>query len=373
MNQIHVVIPVYNAKPYLKEAVDSVLNQPYKGIDIILVDDGSTDGSGALCDTFAAESNRVSVIHQENAGVSAARNAGIEAVLETIPPICYENHYVAFLDADDVWYKNTFSEALLRTLTHSSPYDIHAFGSVFANHDFTRFSRANQYASYHTNDGFRSIWQCGGHFGAYLYSLSLFRKHHLRFHSGLVYCEDKIFLMQNVFLSQTVHFHPTMLHIYRGRPGSAVDKISLIPAIDYYSPIIDAWVHSDTFLNSLESETGRTIGAGKVLAGIYLMDMASDHFAQGRSRSELLNYLYTHPHFHLLKDMRPHDVSEEQYRNSRLLLEAPLRFQTKWLLKGIPKRILSILKKSPFARKFIEQFKFPLTDLPPQGEYYVQE
>ncbi len=82
---IHVIIPVYNAIKYLRAAVDSVLDQPYKGINIILVDDGSTDGSGALCDMLAAESNRVSVIHQENTGVSAARNAGIEAVLETTP------------------------------------------------------------------------------------------------------------------------------------------------------------------------------------------------------------------------------------------------------------------------------------------------
>ena len=79
--QICVVIPVYNAKKYLYEAVSSVLNQKYKKIEIILIDDGSCDGSSEICDNLAQRSERIFVIHQKNSGVSAARNAGIDYVL----------------------------------------------------------------------------------------------------------------------------------------------------------------------------------------------------------------------------------------------------------------------------------------------------
>lgn len=89
--EIAVVVPVYNAKNYLKKAVMSVLNQKYKKIKIILVDDGSTDGSSDLCDELACQYAAVTALHQENGGVSAARNYGIEYVLTSD-----ENRYITF-------------------------------------------------------------------------------------------------------------------------------------------------------------------------------------------------------------------------------------------------------------------------------------
>lgn len=81
MALIHVIIPVYNAVRFLRDAVRSVLEQPCKDIEIILVDDGSTDGSAELCDELVVTDARISVLHQQNQGVSVARNNGIEYVL----------------------------------------------------------------------------------------------------------------------------------------------------------------------------------------------------------------------------------------------------------------------------------------------------
>ena len=90
---VSVIIPVYQTKEYLKECIDSVLSQKYRELEIILVDDGSTDGSGALCDTFAGTDPRMRVIHKENGGLSSARNAGIEASA---------GEYITFIDSDDM-------------------------------------------------------------------------------------------------------------------------------------------------------------------------------------------------------------------------------------------------------------------------------
>lgn len=89
---ISVIIPLYNAEDYLERCVDSVLEQTYNNIEVILVDDGSTDGSGEICDSYAAEDDRVRVLHQENGKQAAARNAGIREA---------KGDYITFSDSDD--------------------------------------------------------------------------------------------------------------------------------------------------------------------------------------------------------------------------------------------------------------------------------
>lgn len=91
---VSVIIPVYNVRPFLEEALDSVLNQSYANLEILVIDDGSTDGSGETCDAYAKRDGRVRVIHQENRGLSAARNAGLERMT---------GEMVAFLDPDDAY------------------------------------------------------------------------------------------------------------------------------------------------------------------------------------------------------------------------------------------------------------------------------
>lgn len=99
---ITVIVPVYNAKKYLNRCIDSILAQTYKDIEIILVDDGSTDGSSMICDRYAAENPNVKVIHKENGGHQSARIAGVDAAA---------GEYVGFIDADD-WIEPEMYEQL---------------------------------------------------------------------------------------------------------------------------------------------------------------------------------------------------------------------------------------------------------------------
>lgn len=89
-----VIIPVYNVEDYLDECINSVLNQSYKNYEIILVDDGSTDESGIICDRFEKDNPQIMVIHKKNGGLSSARNIGIQLA---------KGDYVVFLDSDDYW------------------------------------------------------------------------------------------------------------------------------------------------------------------------------------------------------------------------------------------------------------------------------
>lgn len=90
--KISVIIPVYNCEKYLQDCLKSVIGQTYKDLEIIIIDDGSTDNSGTICDQFAKQDSRIQVIHQENKGVSASRNIGI---------LQMSGELVSFIDADD--------------------------------------------------------------------------------------------------------------------------------------------------------------------------------------------------------------------------------------------------------------------------------
>lgn len=97
--EISVIVPVYKVEPYLRECIDSILAQTFTDFELILVDDGSPDSCGAICDEYAEKDNRIIVIHQQNQGVSAARNAGMDIM---------RGEYVAFIDSDDYIAANYF-------------------------------------------------------------------------------------------------------------------------------------------------------------------------------------------------------------------------------------------------------------------------
>lgn len=92
MPEISIIVPVYNVEKYLEKCVDSILGQTFQDFELILVDDGSPDNSGKICDAYADTDKRITVIHQENGGLSAARNAGIEIA---------KGRYFGFVDSDD--------------------------------------------------------------------------------------------------------------------------------------------------------------------------------------------------------------------------------------------------------------------------------
>lgn len=115
---VSVIIPVYNVEAYLSECVNSVLNQTYRNIEVILVDDGSPDNCPQMCDEFALKDSRVKVVHKDNGGLSSARNAGIKVST---------GEYIMFLDSDDYWSDNDVLEGVVNTAM-STNSDIVCFG-----------------------------------------------------------------------------------------------------------------------------------------------------------------------------------------------------------------------------------------------------
>ncbi len=135
---VSVIIPVYNVLPFLVETLDSVINQTYTNLEIIIIDDGSTDGSGDICDEYAIKDRRIHVIHQKNEGLSVARNKGLEIM---------SGQAVVFLDSDDAYHPNFIREMISSLLRESVDLVV----CKFTTHETTGKMRHNYQDKHYPN------------------------------------------------------------------------------------------------------------------------------------------------------------------------------------------------------------------------------
>ena len=121
---ISVIMPVYQVEAYLQESIESVLNQDHRELELILIDDGSPDNCGAICDDYAEKDSRVRVIHQENGGAAAAKNAGLRIAKGT---------WLSFVDSDDYLEPGAYSHMLKLLKEHRADAVQCSFRDVYRN------------------------------------------------------------------------------------------------------------------------------------------------------------------------------------------------------------------------------------------------
>ncbi|MBR0507208.1 MAG: glycosyltransferase [Clostridia bacterium] len=209
---VSAVIPVYNVEKYLRECLESISGQTYDNWEAILVDDGSKDGSGRICDEAAAKDARFRVIHKENGGVSIARNTGIEAA---------QGKYVLFIDSDDVVCPNYFEEMVRTAETYGSDLVLCGFDRFNDEWETTNrlmplyvgfFRDIEQYLMLYTvsktNMFGVSIW-------AKLFRRDLLMAHNLRFDPAISYEEDCNFMADVIPHLRTVTALGESMYRYR--------------------------------------------------------------------------------------------------------------------------------------------------------------
>lgn len=220
---ISVVIPVYNVEKYLQICIDSVLSQTYKDIEIILVDDGSTDSSGIICDKYADKNNNIIVIHKKNAGLGMARNSALKAVkgdfvyfldsddyiepdqIEIMYNAIIENNvdacfvgYIAVNDSGNVLGKRIYEDKVYKGESVRKDFFVKMSGSLPNKSDCIEWSASAQ-----------------------LYSMQLIRKHELKFCSEReLISEDFVFNMDYLQYSEGVYTSSASKNYYRKNPDS---------------------------------------------------------------------------------------------------------------------------------------------------------
>lgn len=187
MTDVTFIVPVYNAKIIVSGGIDSILAQSYKDFELILVDDGSSDGSGAICDDYSQRDSRVKVIHQQNAGVSAARNAGLRAA---------HGDWVTFVDSDDL-VLDCFLQSLVDAVSADNRIDLAYCGYAIVERNTS--IKTYQSAAYIGKDQIHDalsktnlLYRCSP--WAKLFRRSIIEDNGLRFDEKLSISEDRLFL-----------------------------------------------------------------------------------------------------------------------------------------------------------------------------------
>ena len=216
---VSIIVPVYQAEETLRRCIDSILRQVYPDFELILVDDGSTDASGAICDGYAAQDSRVRVVHQANSGVSAARNAAMDLARGT---------YLQFLDSDD-WITPDATRLLVRTaqatrcdLVIADFYRVaggrvSSKGGIDEDGPLTREEFAGYMMENPADFYYGVIWNK-------LYRRELIERCGLRMDTGISWCEDFIFNLEYLLHVQTVAALRAPIYYYVKTKGSLASQ-----------------------------------------------------------------------------------------------------------------------------------------------------
>lgn len=239
MALISVIVPVYKVEAYLRRCVDSILNQSFSDFELILVDDGSPDGSGAICDAYGAADFRVHVIHQKNGGLSAARNSGVEWALHHS-----DSQWIAFVDSDD-WVHEDYLRLLYQAATETG-CRISACGFVRTageplpdiQENYQKHSSADFYCGEELPAGTAAItWNK-------LYHKELFE--HCRFPVGKLH-EDEFTTYRLIFRVDAVAYVPAGLYAYfQNREGIMLSqwnprRLHILEAVEQQMEDAKAW------------------------------------------------------------------------------------------------------------------------------------
>jgi glycosyltransferase involved in cell wall biosynthesis len=212
--QLSIIVPVYQAENYLKRCVDSILNQTFGNFELILVNDGSTDRSGEICNAYALQDNRIKVVHQNNGGQAFARNSGIKLAGGT---------YVGFVDNDDMIEPDMY-DCLIHNAKEFNT-DISACSFIQDNGDGTKTARDHTLGKVLLNnvDGVREFLSRKSldiYIWTKIYRRAFIEKHHILFEEGKI-DEDFLFNFEAFTKAQTTIMEDVPKYIYFHREDSA--------------------------------------------------------------------------------------------------------------------------------------------------------
>lgn len=219
MPQISVIVPVYKVEPYIHSCVDSILEQTYTDFELILVDDGSPDNCGAICDEYAKKDNRIKVIHKSNEGAASARNVGLK---------CARGDYIAFIDSDDavapVYIERLYDmitendadiSSIGKSIDFSDKETVGSLSPVCCDSVEVISGREACFSIYNMDDKV-SIVPWGK-----LYKKKLFDE--IKYPVGMI-CEDDATTPKLYFLSDKVAINRDKTYFYRQQPNSVMHR-----------------------------------------------------------------------------------------------------------------------------------------------------
>lgn len=220
---VTVILPIYNAEKYLKKCINSILRQTYKNLEIVLVNDGSTDNSEKICKDYMQKDDRITYIKQENLGVSVARNKGLDQA---------RGQYIIFIDADDYIEKNTVEVLIKKAIEEKC--DIIRYGYVRETkflkkaYKFSTDKNIKISKQYYSEKVYPYLISTGDFSSTCTTLLKKEIINNIRFDENLKYGEDFKFMVQAILNSETIFVIPKALYHYRYNFSSATNIKNII-------------------------------------------------------------------------------------------------------------------------------------------------
>jgi len=242
---ISIIIPVYNVEEFLPECIDSLMQQGVLRMEIILVNDGSYDSSGVIADLYASRDNRIRVIHQENRGASAARNAGLKLA---------HGRYIVFIDSDDWVKKDSIYELYREAVNHHADVVMGKFSYFVQNEiidsPFKPIPKEILNILFPGKECFIRLVTNGAYSPMpfnYLYRRNYLEKIQARFEEGIIF-EDEIWTSTVICQAERMLVVDIDFYFYRQREGSVMRSSSLIKRLDSYFIVTEKLIEfSDRF------------------------------------------------------------------------------------------------------------------------------
>jgi len=212
---LSIIVPVYNIENDIPNCLNSILSQDYENYEVLLINDGSTDKSGEIIEKYALKDKRFKVFHQENKGVSSARNLGLEKA---------KGYWVCFIDGDDTIYPNSLSQ-IIESIKGKQTEMIIARSFVVENNQLKRedYGFDNSFVNRFFN-GYQLITEKSFKRGSVcgcVFNLFFLKKHNVHFPTGLKIGEDSLFIALIHLYSQQITFVDQIFYLINERPGSA--------------------------------------------------------------------------------------------------------------------------------------------------------
>lgn len=233
MNQISIIVPIYNTKKYLNRCLDSIIEQSYKNIEIILIDDGSTDGSEIICEQYLNKDKRIRLFHTDNRGLSQARNLGLEKA---------NGAYIAFVDSDDYIERNMMEK--LYNMIYQYKAEISVCG-------FIKRKQENKIHIYNTEQALEKMIDYNDCFAINVWN-KLYKRElwdMVKFKPNCIY-EDINTTMKLIARAKTIAYTTEQLYHYTQREGSLSKQ-------GYTKQELDRIYNSKELYNFIEQEFPR--------------------------------------------------------------------------------------------------------------------
>ena len=245
MPELSIIVPVYKVEKYLPRCIDSILAQTFGDFELILIDDGSPDGCGRICDEYARKDKRIVVIHQKNMGVSAARNAGLDIA---------RGRYIGFVDSDD-WIEPRMYEVMMDAIRENGA-DMAVCGVRYADEDgkFTRADRLSEGVYSRAGlleDVFAMPNRLGGGCCNKVFDASKIAS--VRFKVGMTIAEDALYLFDCFMrIDGAVKIGDALYNVYE-RCGSATRTDSMICVNETIEGRLSMLKHTRKYMPSMEA------------------------------------------------------------------------------------------------------------------------